>query len=99
METMSNLEGTWRSPKGAEILELREDGTFDGFDNCNTCEGRWAPTPDGVNLEFLGGTQKGCPEGTVWLITAVAAVPAEAGSLELRNASGDVVGTLIRQAP
>jgi len=97
METMSNLEGTWRSPAGVEFMELHEDGTFDGFDNCNTAEGKWATTADGVSLEFLGGTEKGCPEGTVWLTTAVAAAPAEDGSLELRDSSGDVVGTLVRQ--
>lgn len=98
-ETISHLEGTWRSLEGVEFLEFDEDGTFVGFDNCNTVEGAWASTADGVRLQFLGGTEKGCPEGSVWLITAEAAAQAEDGSLELRNGGGEVVGTLTRQEP
>lgn len=99
VETMTNLEGTWHSPAGTEYLEFRDDGTFVGFDNCNTVEGTWSSTTDGASLQFLGGTEKGCPEGTVWLISAEAAAPAEDGSLELSDGGGEIVGELTRQEP
>lgn len=92
-----SLEGTWNNPSGTEFLEFRRDGTFVGFDNCNTSDGFWTPTANGARLRFDGGTEKGCPEGTVWLITAEEAVATGDASLELRDGSGTLVGELDRQ--
>lgn len=92
-----SLEGTWNNPSGTEFLEFRQDGTFVGFDNCNAIEGFWTPTADGARLRFDGGTEKGCPEGTVWLITAEEAVATDDTSLELHDGEGALVGELDRQ--
>lgn len=96
--TMNSFVGTWRSATtGGEFLEIREGGSFVGFDNCNTVEGSWSPADDGASLEFLGGTQKGCPDGTVWLTRAELATLADSNTLELSTSEGEVVGNLTRQ--
>ncbi|MGX1932775.1 META domain-containing protein [Microbacterium resistens] len=93
---MSNFVGMWRGSSG-EFVDISQDGTFVGFDNCNTVAGTWSLTEHSLEMKFLGGTQKECPDVTVWLTHAETGNLEADDSLKLSNRGGQQLGVLTRQ--
>lgn len=92
-----SIVGTWQSSEENEpYLTFDDDGTFDGNDGCNGLSGRYEQEGDTVTVTFAASTLKGCPGVDAWL-SKLSTVTVGDTSLEVYDASGELLGSLARE--
>lgn len=75
-------------------MAFDEDGSFAGFDGCNTISGSFRTSSVGFDLDVTGSTERGCSK-QVWLGEASHA-RFDGDVLVVTDAAGDALGMLER---
>ncbi|WP_241981044.1 META domain-containing protein [Cryobacterium sp. TMT2-23] len=93
----SDVTGVWGSPntQGKPGLELKDDKSVAGSDDCNRLIGTWSLTGDTVEFGTFASTLMACEGVDTWLSQAKSATVA-GSTMTVQGAQGTKIGTLQR---
>lgn len=92
------LQGTWsaEAPPGAFLV--LEENTLHGNDGCNSFFGTWIAEEDQLLFEGVGKTEMFCEGVDDWLSQLnTATLIAEGTQLEIKDAAGQMLGSVAKQ--